>query len=44
MTDLTREQITELLDGATPGPWLYRPHEHDDWGVVRGGVLNEEWG
>jgi hypothetical protein len=21
----------------TPGPWHYRPHEYDDWGVVRGG-------
>lgn len=19
----------------TPGPWLYRPYQHDDWGVVR---------
>jgi len=21
--------------GWTPGPWFYRPHELDDWGVVR---------
>jgi len=21
----------------TPGPWLYRPEQHDDWGVVRSG-------
>jgi hypothetical protein len=20
----------------TPGPWSYRPFEHDDWGIVRG--------
>lgn len=25
------------LDGVTPGPWEYRPMEHDDWGVVRAG-------
>lgn len=23
--------------GFTPGPWLYRPNEFDDWGCVRGG-------
>ena len=22
--------------GHTPGPWAYRPHEFDDWGMVRG--------
>lgn len=21
----------------TPGPWLYRPNELDDWGMIRGG-------
>lgn len=21
--------------GHTPGPWFYRPCEHDDWGIVR---------
>lgn len=20
----------------TPGPWVYRPHKYDDWGLVRG--------
>jgi hypothetical protein len=20
----------------TPTPWVYRPHEHDDWGWIRG--------
>jgi len=19
----------------TPGPWVYRPHDFDDWGIVR---------
>lgn len=23
------------MSDFTPGPWLYRPHETDDWGVVR---------
>ncbi len=23
------------MDGHTPGPWLYRPSEDDDWGIVR---------
>lgn len=43
MTMITKEQA-EALDGHTPGPWLYRPHKFDDWGVVRGGVFNEDWG
>ena len=25
----------------TPGPWAYRPQEHDDWGIVRTTVVNE---
>jgi hypothetical protein len=24
-------------DDLPPGPWLYRPNKHDDWGVVRAG-------
>jgi hypothetical protein len=24
-----------MSTGFTPGPWLYRPHEYDDWGYVR---------
>jgi hypothetical protein len=20
----------------TPGPWRYRPHQYDDWGIVKG--------
>lgn len=27
--------LRELLGKATKGPWLYRPHQYDDWGVVR---------
>jgi hypothetical protein len=23
------------MPGFTPGPWHYRPNEHDDWGFVR---------
>ena len=23
------------MSGHTPGPWLYRPQEFDDWGTVR---------
>lgn len=22
----------------TPGPWVYRPFKHDDWGFVRNGA------
>ena len=29
------QDIQALLDGATPGPWAYRPEDFDDWGVVR---------
>ena len=25
----------------TPGPWAYRPHEHDDWGIVRAPVTEQ---
>jgi len=34
MSDIVKE-LRELLDKATPGPWVYRPHKNDDWGVVR---------
>lgn len=44
MTDLTDKSVRALLEGTTPGPWRYRPHEFDDWGVVRGGAFNPEWG
>lgn len=32
------ERLREIVDGCegvTPGPWFYRPQEHDDWGWVR---------
>jgi hypothetical protein len=41
---MTDDEVKALLDGATPGPWRYRPHKYDDWGVVRGGVFNDERG
>lgn len=25
----------------TQGPWLYRPQEYDDWGIVRAAALDE---
>ena len=27
----------------TPGPWAYSPRKFDDWGVVRGPVV-DDWG
>ncbi len=28
----------------TPGPWAYRPAEHDDWGIVRAPVIEQgQW-
>lgn len=34
LTDLQR--LGQEFDQThTPGPWLYRSREHDDWGVVR---------
>lgn len=30
-------------DAATEGPWLYRPHEFDDWGMVRISHPSEPW-
>jgi len=26
----------------TPGPWEYRPHDHDDWGIVRAEAIKGE--
>lgn len=31
------ERAGEVLEGVTPGPWLYRPRPHDDWGWVIAG-------
>lgn len=28
-------RVEEMDKAAMPGPWLYRPNEFDDWGVVR---------
>jgi hypothetical protein len=25
-----------MTEKWTPGPWRYRPHQHDDWGIVKG--------
>jgi hypothetical protein len=41
---MTAENIIDGLQEAveaskpkhTPGPWTYRPHKFDDWGLVRG--------
>jgi hypothetical protein len=27
--------IAGIPSAFTPGPWRYRPQEHDDWGIVR---------
>lgn len=35
---LTAEDLAKLVElekAATPGPWLVRPREHDDWGWIR---------
>lgn len=32
----------QVENGAhTPGPWAYRPFEHDDWGIVRMAVRDD---
>lgn len=31
----TLDHLERLAREATPGPWLYRPRPHDDWGWVR---------
>ena len=39
MNYLTKHQADaamERCEKATKGPWLVRPLEHDDWGIVRG--------
>ncbi len=35
ITDAELDEFSELEKRATPGPWLVRPKEDDDWGVVR---------
>lgn len=30
-----RENPMTDTPAHTPGPWVYRPHDHDDWGIVR---------
>lgn len=32
---LKAETLRALAEKATPGPWAYRPDEHDDWGMVK---------
>jgi len=29
--------LAALLADASPRPWVYRPHKHDDWGFIRSG-------
>ena len=36
MTQIELDQLKMIITAATPGPWEYRPKEHDDWGIVRG--------
>lgn len=33
--------LKKLSDAATAGPWKYRPDRHDDWGVIRGGEIQD---
>ena len=39
MTDYTdlKRRLEAATVGVTPGPWLYRPDRHDDWGTVKAG-------
>jgi hypothetical protein len=30
------------MDEHTPLPWSYRPYKHDDWGWIRGPVMEGE--
>ena len=34
---MDKQQPVDLdsFEGAIEGPWVYRPYEHDDWGMVR---------
>jgi hypothetical protein len=34
MTDRL-DQLKQLCEKATPGPWLYRPNKYDDWGIIK---------
>jgi hypothetical protein len=39
---MTPEQIAMMVadrEAGTPGPWLYRPDQYDDWGVVKSGCF-----
>lgn len=36
-------KMRERCDAATEGPWLYRPYEFDDWGMVRISHQSEPW-
>lgn len=38
-----QDELRAMVADATPGPWLYRPMQHDDWGVVRAPFFME-WG
>ena len=35
MTPSDLDRLEALAKAATPGPRLYRPNKHDDWGWVR---------
>lgn len=35
MTNKANSADHLLTSAFTPGPWLYRPSEYDDWGTVR---------
>jgi len=42
MTDLTEEAVKALLDGATPGPWLWEKEEYDEgrcWHLAPGVLI-----
>lgn len=42
MTDLTDEAVKALLDGATPGPWLWEKEEYDEgrcWHLAPGVLI-----
>ena len=34
--------LQELSEKAAAGDWVYRPYEQDDWGVIRGGELEQD--
>ena len=37
------EELERLLESASDGPWVYRPYEYDDWGVIRGPEKTVDW-